>query len=37
MSVDQDLSVIVAKINNDEDVKLWLVVFVFSRERDSTT
>ena len=31
ISVDQDLSVIVAKINNDEDVKQWLVVIVFTR------
>ena len=37
ISVDQDLSVIVAKIDNDDDVKQRLVPIDFSRERDTAT
>ena len=38
ISVDQDLSVMVAEINNDDDVKQRLVPIVFfSRERDTAT
>ena len=37
ISVDQDLSVIVAKIDNDDDVKQRLVPNCFSRERDTAT
>ena len=35
--MDQDLSVIVAKIDNDDDVKQRLVPNCFSRERDTAT
>ena len=37
VSVDQDLSVIVAEIVNDDDVKQRLVPDCFSRERDTAT
>ena len=37
ISVDQDLSVIVAKIDNDDDVKQKACPNCFSRERDTAT
>ena len=37
ISVDQDLSVIVAEIDNDDDVKQRLVSIIFHAKRDTAT